>query len=93
MAKAQASMSPGAARHPVWPGRTVSVVPPWSEAITGRPMTWGSTAARPKDSGTRVGNRAISAAMKAAGMSSQCPTSLTTPSRSAAPTAASREWR
>jgi hypothetical protein len=61
MAAAQAVGSPGGTSQPEIPSTTVSVVPPWLEAITGRPMAWGSTAARPKDSGTVVGRIETSA--------------------------------
>ena len=61
MAAAQAVGSSGATSQPVTPSTTVSVVPPWLEAITGRPMAWGSTAVRPKVSGTVVGRIATSA--------------------------------
>ena len=49
---ARALASPGGTSQPVSPGSTVSRAPPWSLAITGRPMAWASAATRPKASGS-----------------------------------------
>jgi len=82
MASAMACGLEGGTSHPVTPSTTVSRLPPWAVAMTGRPIAMASMATFPKASGwLDEAETTMSASSMAAGMSAQCPTNRTLSSR------------